>query len=560
MNIGFFVRHFTERGTEVAIYDYAKYNEDILNNKSYIICFTQETQEKINFPMQKDSYDKFNKRFTIIEITDINDMINVIKKYELSFFYTLTGGANDFYQFNNKNIWGNCKTIKHCVFYTNCPESDFYISISDMLNQKNNTNINVIPHIVDLPISDENLRSELEIPRDANVFGRYGGFDEFNINIAHNAIQEYINLDNNCYFLFMNTKKFYEHPRIIYIDKNLDLDYKVKFINTCDAMIHARQMGETFGLSIAEFSTKNKPIITCNCGDLEHINILGDKAILYNSKDELINIFKNIKSIINSRSDWNAYKLYSPEYVMNLFKKNIFDTITVPSLGFIILRNVNSEETNKYWIRCYNSIRKFYPENNILIIDDNSNLNYLTNEALYKTTLINSEFPGRGELLPYYYYLQNKLFDVAVIFHDSVFIQQKINFDIDKYKIIWTFEHYWDLIEDETKMIKSFKDDELYEFYKNKSMWNGCFGGMSIITHDYLMHINNKYDISKLLDFVLNKTFRMAFERVIGCLLEKEYNTKSLLGNIHAYCPWNISFKNIDRYKELPLLKVWTGR
>jgi hypothetical protein len=30
MNVGFFVGHFTERGTEVAIYDYAKYNEEIL--------------------------------------------------------------------------------------------------------------------------------------------------------------------------------------------------------------------------------------------------------------------------------------------------------------------------------------------------------------------------------------------------------------------------------------------------------------------------------------------------------------------------------------------------
>ena len=36
-NIGFFIRHFTERGTEVAIYDYAHYNEKILNNKSFIM-------------------------------------------------------------------------------------------------------------------------------------------------------------------------------------------------------------------------------------------------------------------------------------------------------------------------------------------------------------------------------------------------------------------------------------------------------------------------------------------------------------------------------------------
>ena len=48
MNIGFFVRHFTERGTEVSVYDYAKYNEQILNNRSYIICFTEETQKKIS--------------------------------------------------------------------------------------------------------------------------------------------------------------------------------------------------------------------------------------------------------------------------------------------------------------------------------------------------------------------------------------------------------------------------------------------------------------------------------------------------------------------------------
>jgi hypothetical protein len=89
-------------------------------------------------------------------------------------------------------------------------------------------------------------------------------------------------------------------------------------------MIHARSDGETFGLAIAEFSSFNKPIITCKCGDLEHIKILEDKAIIYKSKEELINIFQNIKMIINSRSDWNAYNLYSPDYVMNLFRAYIF--------------------------------------------------------------------------------------------------------------------------------------------------------------------------------------------------------------------------------------------
>ena len=95
------------------------------------------------------------------------------------------------------------------------PESDFYISISDMLNVKNNTNIKVIPYIVDLPICDENLRDELKIPQNSIVYGRYGGLQEFNIGIAHGVIKDYLKLDNTCYFLFMNTDKFYEHPRII---------------------------------------------------------------------------------------------------------------------------------------------------------------------------------------------------------------------------------------------------------------------------------------------------------------------------------------------------------
>ena len=298
MNIAFFVRHFTERGTEIAIYDYANYNKEILNNQSYIICFTEEKQKNIGFPLERYSYEKFKSKFQIIEIGNMNEMTNVIAQYNICFFYTLTyGGNNDIYQFNNKNIWGNCKTIKHCVFDTSYPEGDFYLSISKKLNETHNTNIPVIPHIVLLPDCNQHLRTELKIPENAIVFGRYGGKDTFDLAFVHYAIKQYLDINKTSYFLFMNTNKFYEHPRIIYLDVNIDLEYKSKFINTCDVMIHARSGGETFGLSIAEFSSKNKPIITCPCGDLEHIHILGDKAITYHSIEELLCIFNNIRTI-----------------------------------------------------------------------------------------------------------------------------------------------------------------------------------------------------------------------------------------------------------------------
>ena len=229
-------------------------------------------------------------------------------------------------------------------------------------------------------------------------------------------------------------------------------------------------------------------------------------------------------------------------------------------LGFIKLRHVNNELTNKQWIVCYDNIRKYYPENFIIIIDDNSNYSFITDKKLYKTNIINSEYKGRGELLPYYYYLSNKLFDIAVIIHDSVFINKYVDFTINKYKLLWEFEHHWDQIEDETKMIEIFNDKELLSFYENKNLWKGCFGGMSVIRHDYLIDINNKYEISKLLNYVLNRYNRCSFERVIGCLLQINEKKEVLLGNILNYSKWGISFNEKDNYNHLPLTKVWTGR
>jgi hypothetical protein len=232
----------------------------------------------------------------------------------------------------------------------------------------------------------------------------------------------------------------------------------------------------------------------------------------------------------------------------------------VCTIGFIVLRHVDNEQTNKYWIHSVNCIRQYYPENEILIIDDNSNYDFITDENLYKTTIINSKYHKRGELLPYYYYLNNKLFDIAVMIHDSVFINSYIDFSVEKYKFLWHFEHEWDNIEDETRMIDIFNDSELKKFYENKSLWKGCFGGMSVITHDYLTYVNSKYDISKLLGCVLHRINRSSFERVIACLLQKEEKKESILGDISTYSHFGINFSQIEYYKHLPIIKCWTGR
>ncbi len=345
-NVLFFMRHFTGRGVENAIYDYAHYNETILGNKSYIVCFTKETQgsfgSEVHFPTTRNGYERFNQRFKIIEISHMSLIRNVINDYNIHFFYTQPHGKPDFiYEFDNKYIWENCKTIKHSVFDTRFDEGDFHFSISEFLNLRFKTELPVIPYIVPFNENDRlitsNLRADLGIPENAVVFGRYGAYDQFNIPMVHNAIFNLITKPNfkdlNIYFLFMNTAPLFSdvgqdlyHPHIIYLPANYDNTYKIKFINSCDAMIHARKEGETFGLAVAEFSSLNKPIITSVYGDVEHLLILNNKGIIYANDLHLVHIFKNFKNIIswNKENDWNAYKDYTPEKVMDIFDKQIF--------------------------------------------------------------------------------------------------------------------------------------------------------------------------------------------------------------------------------------------
>jgi hypothetical protein len=232
--------------------------------------------------------------------------------------------------------------------------------------------------------------------------------------------------------------------------------------------------------------------------------------------------------------------------------------------GFILLRHVNNEKTNEYWNIAYDCIRKFYPENIIYIIDDNSNASYVNDRELYKTIIIESEYPGRGELLPYYYYSRQKWFDRAVIIHDSVFMNSYIDFEqVTNYQILWDFEHHWDQIEDETRIIKLFKDQQLLHFYNAKVLWTGCFGSMCVITHDYLKSINEKYDLGLLLGDILNRHNRKSFERVIAVLLQVGRPASILLGDIHKYYSGigeKVTFEVKEKCAHLPIIKVYTGR
>lgn len=236
------------------------------------------------------------------------------------------------------------------------------------------------------------------------------------------------------------------------------------------------------------------------------------------------------------------------------------------TLGFIILRHVRCEKTNKYWIECYNCIRKFYKENTIIIIDDNSDYTYITNITLQNAIVINSEYKGSGELLPYIYYLENNLFDTAIILHDSVFIQKYINFP-NKAKFLWYFHHNWDNPYSEENVLKDCGLDYFLEFYRNKSAWNGCFGAMTVMPHTILEKINNKYNLKNLAFVICNRDTRKCFERIIGAFITSEGFVEpdncSLFGEIHDYIRYGYTYEKYLEDKPhttKSIIKVWSGR
>jgi hypothetical protein len=312
MKVAFHSNQLSLRGTEVALYDYAKYNELILGNGSIII-----SKDNSVWPYSHEkAIKKFKDRFEVYLYKDFKEVEDILNSENIDVFYAQKAG------FNDGVISKGRKTVIHSVFQYNEPHGDVYAYISEWLGSKYNKPF--VPYMVDLPNVNDNLREYLDIPKNAIVFGRYGGLETFDIEFVQEVVKEVAKKRKDIYFLFMFTNKFTDASisNVIYLDGNHDLNYKVKFINTCDAMLHARKVGETFGLAVAEFSCRNKPIITFSgvMRESAHLQMLGDKSIKYKNKIELMSILNDFKI---ENKNWNAYTDYNPKEIMKQFN-NIF--------------------------------------------------------------------------------------------------------------------------------------------------------------------------------------------------------------------------------------------
>lgn len=319
--IGFFINYLSVRGTEVSTYDYADFNETLLENESIIINYTAYNHRHENDPKPYCSVqEKFKKRFgaRYYECATLQEMDQILLKEGVEILYQQKAGAVD------GKVSHVCKNAVHAVFPELQPHGDMYGCISRWLSSTYPwQELPYVPYMVHLDETTDSLHRELGIPYGAVVFGRHGGADSFDIAFAKEAIREVAEQKKDWYFLFLNTDKFCDLPNVIFLPATAEMVYKTKFINTCDAMIHARDRGETFGLACAEFSVKNKPVITwIDSPERSHIETLGDKGLYFRSKQDLLNILIAVgNNILKVRSlNWDAYsKEYNPHVVIKQF-------------------------------------------------------------------------------------------------------------------------------------------------------------------------------------------------------------------------------------------------
>jgi hypothetical protein len=314
MKIAFHNNGLCMFGTTVALYNWAYWGRELFGIEPIIMyCSDSSDTNQTVIDKFKNTFD--NQVFVYDNVQDIDGILTANK---CDYFFMEKGGVWDgVISSVSKNL---VNSIAVCSM--NDVHGDVFATASRWLSSLVDHKIPFVPYIVHLPKVSKNMREELGIPKDAFVFGRNGGMDRFDIMFVKEAIKECIDKRSDIWFVFQCTEKFIDHERALFLPASTDLNYKVKFINTCDAMLHARTIGESFGMACGEFSICNKPVITWwESEERSHIDILGEKGIYYRTKQDVVDILLNIsKKDVNNR-DWNCYREYEPEKVMNKFKQ-----------------------------------------------------------------------------------------------------------------------------------------------------------------------------------------------------------------------------------------------
>ena len=544
-------------------------NEHMLNSIFFFFDFMDESlftilSEKMNIPLY------------IINLTlDSSTQVYYKKKWPSMHLFSYQDNEYLFNKIGNDSEKNKNKNKRDYVF-------PYFVNPNELIQYYKTKEICLI--IDDYSLQNENQKKKIN-------------------GILHELREK--NIDIKCIHLNyeeQEIEELYTYKFIIVVDV---LFHKLKYLhyifNNCILFIDEKYEKDAYFQKQCMFynlsNLKTKVIQSLKNYDILMKNIYHNFSI----EDITIHIQNNKKNILKMINEYhiqnkkNYQNLTFKEEAQSLKKisvedqanKKEIDSIILPSsssstislnshkmhkIAFIMLRHVNSVQTNLLWKTNIQHIRKYY-DYPIIIIDDNSDLNYIDEkeESYSNVSVIYSEFRKRGEILPYYYIFHNKLCEKAIIIHDGTFINQKISFDtMDKpIYYFWHFTHDWNDEKEELKLLSLLNNQKLIDFYHEKK-WYGCFGVQTIVHYYFIDIIFRKYDMSLLIENIDTRPKRMNFERIFSVLCSYEYQElyeqKSLYGIIHHYIHWGYNFENYiedqkeNKLEQLPLIKVWSGR
>ena len=497
-------------------------NDDFINNFNYIynlfyhlnikIKIIESYNDIINFI--KINNNEFNE-YIFYDIIDIDLFLKLKLEYNINIYFYI----NKKYDIDILNNYYNC--FKYILISSN------YINL---LNYK---------------------KEKILLP------------NQFDVNLEYN-----INKINNIYIECENISNFFDNNKIEYkVLDNHEMEDSIIIFNIIDVKCE---------YIINDLILNGNYILVNNNEKLDYL-YFNNLIIKYNNFEEILKIVNDIKN------NFEEYKLKYINYIkyykqkLLLDNKNFYQYIEEQNIindrfGFIILRHVNSKNTNNLWYNNIKNIRKFY-RNKIYIIDDNSDYNFIINDNKFENiNVIQSIYHKRGEILPYYYLYIKNLFDRCLIIHDSVFINKYIDFTKFKNEIhyLWHFDHNCNNLRDENTMMELLDNNKIIEKYDEKK-WYGCFGVQTLVNYNFIQKLQDKYKIFNLLTYIDNRNKRMNFERIFSvlCTLLKNnlYEEKSIYGDIHDYnIEWGYNFnkyiedKNNNNIPNCDLIKIWNGR
>ena len=211
------------------------------------------------------------------------------------------------------------------------------------------------------------------------------------------------------------------------------------------------------------------------------------------------------------------------------------------SFGFIIPICIKNNIHFNQLKRCLRSIRIFYENIEIILIDD-SDIEYTKQIKEYFKTDNNivikeSLIKGSADQQIFKVLLETELFEKAIFIQDSMILNKKLEgIDEINLKFIWHFTNHrvhWDVIKEPKteynikhninshsdliihNVLRDYNDNNEFQKYvinnlKNNNQWCGCFGSLCIIDKKSLNILNDNINfIDKFINSTSNRDRRV---------------------------------------------------